>query len=296
MKKRCLMVVCLFLMLLNVLSACSSRYKRISYNKDTLGDSFAQNISSDTKVEFSGKEIFPEEIPIYEINERIITDQELRQMKQNLNIPDSAPGQSIKLDGNKLVGDLADYSYTDRSFYDMTDEEVEIAAWEVFEKLPFMEGTYEYLGVKVTHTRSDSVGEHTLRAGVSFRRLLDGTRIVGNDKCYLYFDGSGFVEFFIELYSYEKIGMMDIISLDDASQRIKNPDALSFSGGRLGVADTMQVEKVKLLFENQYSRGCTILQPVYNFIGTATDAEGATAEFNSLVIAIPEKYTYEEKE
>jgi hypothetical protein len=36
---------------------------------------------------------------------------------------------------------------------------------------------------------------------------------------------------------------------------------------------------------NQYSNGCTVLQPVYSFSGTATDVEGKTSSFTSVVIA-----------
>ncbi|MBQ3002849.1 MAG: hypothetical protein IJD82_03865 [Clostridia bacterium] len=66
-------------------------------------------------------------------------------------------------------------------------------------------------------------------------------------------------------------------------------DETTFSG----VADKLTVERVKLLYVNQYSEGCTILQPVFNLMGTAENDSG-TAEFSAKIIAIPEKYTYED--
>ena len=50
---------------------------------------------------------------------------------------------------------------------------------------------------------------------------------------------------------------------------------------------------VMLLLINQHLNGCTILQPVYSFMGNAEDTKGMQSEFNAWVIAIPESYTYE---
>ncbi len=286
-----MLAACLCVMLVagNLLSYLTT-FKRISYNQQTMGENLKQYINEDTQVTGIFMEEFPQRIPIYKISKRTIHNSELQQMKQNLGIPDSA---TIELKGNRLIGMITQFPDSSRGYFNMTDEELEKAAWEVFEKLPFMEGTYEYLGIRATYTISDSEGTHIARAGVFFRRVLDDMRVVGNDICNLYFDGSGFVEFNIELYSYEKIGMMDVVPFSDACGQIKKPDRFTVSNGGLGVAETLQVDRVKLLLVNQYHRGCKILQPVYNFIGTATDSEGKTAEFESTVIAIPEKYTHD---
>ena len=87
-----------------------------------------------------------------------------------------------------------------------------------------------------------------------------------------------------------------MLSLEDAFDRVKDPDAFSLKSegtGFSGEADLLTVERVKLLFVNQYSEGCTILQPVFNLMGTAENETGK-AEFSSKVIAIPDKYTYTE--
>ena len=90
---------------------------------------------------------------------------------------------------------------------------------------------------------------------------------------------------------------MDVVPFDVASTKIKSPDRLSFgdevSMQNFEIANTMQVNDVMLLLINQHLNGCTILQPVYSFMGNAEDTKGMQSEFNAWVIAIPESYTYE---
>lgn len=233
------------------------------------------------------------QLPIYTITERSISQEDYQQMQEKLQL--SNKPVSLTLEGNVVHYNLADYTDFNRGYFNMTDEEIEKLAWETFNKIPFMEGEYEYLGIRNTMRVYYSEGEHVTRVGVSFRRLLDGVRVIGEDSCMLYFDGSGLVEIRIEMYDYKKIGIMDMVSLEDAAARIKTPDSFSvdINSEEVNIADTLQVDRVKLLLVNQYSEGCTILQPVYNFIGTAALEDGTQAEFSSKIIAIPESYTYE---
>lgn len=295
MKRLTLVIICCFLF---VLSGCSKKFQRISFDSDTLGEALTQYVDADTMVEATLEESFPSQFPVYEISTREISEEEFQQMMQNLGIEDmGTSAHRFKLHGNKISGSLVSITDTTRGYFDMTEEELEDLAWETFEKLPFMDGTYEYLGIKSTTTISDAEGTHITRAGVSFRRLLGDVRVVGSDQCYLYFDGTGLVELNIELYAYKETGSMDMVTLESAFNRIKNPDAFSVTTENdaqvLGAIDALRVEQIKLLYVNQYNQGCTILQPVYNFIGTATDENGEQAEFQSIVIAIPESYTYE---
>lgn len=295
MKKITLVIMCCFLL---ILSGCSKKFQRINFNDDALGEALTEYVDADTKVVATLDESFPSQFPICEISRREISTEEFQQMLQNLGVEDQNTSvYQFKLDGNKITGSLASITDISRGYFDMTEEELEELAWETFEKLPFIDGTYEYLGIKSTTTISDSDGIHITRAGVSFRRLLGDVRIVGSDQCYLYFDGTGLVELNIELYKYKETGSMDMITLDNAFARVTNPDAFSIDAENatqtLGTVDTLQVDQIKLLYVNQYNQGCTILQPVYNFIGTAIDKNGGQAEFNSIVIAIPESNTYE---
>ena len=294
MKKVIAMILCLLLI---ILSGCQQKYKRIHFAENALGESSTKYFDEETAVRITVKEEFPSEIPIYEISERKITDEEFKIMKQQFGILDSSPGQIIDLDGNELYGTLVSFTDTSRGYFDMTDEELKKAAWEAFEKLPFMEGTYQYLGIISKTEISDSTGDHLTRVGVSFRRILNDIRVLGDEICNLYFDGSGLVEFDIKLYKYKEIGTMDVVPFDVASTKIKSPDRLSFgdevSMQNFEIANTMQVNDVMLLLINQHLNGCTILQPVYSFMGNAEDTKGMQSEFNAWVIAIPESYTYE---
>ncbi len=294
MKKYFLLMLCCFLLLM---SACSTKYQRIRLNKDAMGTNLANHISADTVVNNTVEATFPNRLPIYKISKHNVSIQEFQQMLQQLGFSDdpSYPYDVFKREGNKVYCNLADFTDFSRGYFDdldMTEAELEKLAWDTFHKIPFLEGNYEYGGIRGKDTLSDSKGEHIARVCVSFYRLIDNIRVIGNERCNLWFDGSGLVAIDITLFDYSKTGTMDMVTLEDATAKIKTPDAFSIDVNN-GVANTLQVDRIKLLLVNQYSDGCTILQPVYNFIGTATMEDGTQAEFSSKIIAIPESYTYE---
>ncbi len=297
MKRVIVFILCISLL---ALSGCTQKYKRIHFGQNSLGQSAKEFFGQDTKVLGTPEAVFPAQIPIYEIRERKITNKELETMKQQLGISDSMPAMKIELLGNRLEGRLYGSADAPRSYLDMSDEELEKIAWEAFEKLPFMDGTFEYTGIVSETTLKDSEGTHTVSAGVSFRRKLDGIRVLGDERCVLKFDGDGLIGFTFELYEYKEIGQMDVVPLDDAFAKLKTPDRLvisskeimnSLSIGIDVVIDSMQLEETVPLLVNQHSGGCTILQPVYSFLGDATDTEGRETDFNCWVIAIPDEYT-----
>lgn len=292
---RWIVIRCAIVLLVVAIILFVPKYKRIRFNNEgVLGDS-PKYIDVKTEVIFTETEEFPVKIPIYHIFERNITNEELEEMKRELGIPDSA---DIDLHGHELSGYLTSVTDTSRGYFTMTDEELEKVAWETFKKLPFMDGEYQYLGIVSKTEISDNTGTHVTRVGVSFRRILDGMRVLGAEYCVLSFDDAGLVEFDISLYDYKKLGTMDVVPLNVASAKITDPDRFVFSSKDttqpFGVADTMRVNDVILLLMNQYNNGCTILQPVYSFMGDATDSKGDQAEFNVWVIAIPKYYTYED--
>lgn len=297
MKKSIIFFICCCVVLL---SGCSAQYKRISFNNDTLDGPLNKYINDNTTVINDVKKENLTQFPVYKISEREISEEEVQEMFKQLGFDFGYASTRFKLDGNRISGTL--YNFTDRSrkHYDeanMTEAELEKLAWDTFKKIPFLEGTYEYMGIRGEQTRSDSEGTHLVRVGVSFQRVIDGIRVLGEDECFLYFDGDGLVEIYIELYDYEKTGTLDLVPLEDASSKIKDPDSFILddetSISKFGGIDTLQTEKVNLLFYNQYSDGCTILQPVYAFIGTATSDKGEESGFKSVVIAIPDSYTYD---
>ena len=132
---------------------------------------------------------------------------------------------------------------------------------------------------------------------VSFATLLDDIRVASGEIISFSIDNNGLCDMTLVVYNYDRIGTMALVPFNSALARINNPDDFVIDTEeesiKIGLVDILQVDCVNLLLVNQYYRGCTILQPVYNFIGTATGENGVTTRFHSRVIAIPESYTYE---
>ena len=288
-------VICLISLLL---SGCSQKYLRISFATEGELGTGTEYMDSSTALEYTATDSFPVRIPVYKISERKISTSEFNEMLRRLGLDeDKEKAGKIELNGNKLSGMLVSPTDESMGYITKSDSELEKLAWDVFNRLPFIEGEYECLGIRITTTLTNSQGKHILRAGVSFRRLLGDYRVVGNDRCDLIFDNTGLAEIYITLYDYKETGHIDIVPLEDAAKRIKDPDQFIYDDQKLMIdyspLDKISVDKVKLMLVNQYSRGCKVLQPVYVFSGTAEDKNGAEGEFKSLVIAIPEEYTYE---
>ena len=287
--KRAVLIATAVACLLFLLNPRHGKFKRISFDAETLGETLAY-IDENTVVINNTKETFPTQLPIYEITPHNITQQEFDETVKALNLPGNA--EDLEFEKNRFYYCLTWYTDAERGYFNMTDEEVEKAAWEVLGKIPFLKGEFEYLGIKRKMMREDSTGVHITRAGVQFQLKVDGYRVAGNEDIVFYFDGSGLVEIQIKWFDYKQIGTMDLVPLADAEARIKTPDDFNLEA-TTGKVQTLQVDQTNLLFVNQYNSGCEILQPIYVFSGTAQMRDGAETEFSSKVIAIPEKYTYE---
>lgn len=289
MKSKNLVILCALLLLL---SGCNTKYQRISFDAQYLGEELAAHISEDTTVINKTDTTFAAQLPIYKITEDNITEAQFQQLKQQLQVPESDSGWlGLSYEGNRIYGYFSAYDKT----FTMSEEELEALAWRTFEKIPFMEGEYEYSGIRGEDYTTNSKGDKKInRVMVSFLRLMDGVRVIGNDRCDMWFDDSGLVEIYIDRFNYTRIGTMDLVPLEDAEARIETPDDFSIEATS-GKAHTLQVERVRLSLVNQYSSGCTILQPIYSFVGTATFDDNSQAEFISRIIAIPESYTYEKE-
>lgn len=292
MKKSILLLV-FCLVFVFVFSGCSERYKRISFEDETLDATLNKYIDGETEVIYNGKTDFPSHLPIYEISKRSITQDEFTQMLENLNI--TAHADKFDHEENKIIGNWVPYTDRTRGYFEMSDEELEKLAWKTFEKIPFLNGEYKYLGIKSNLTISDSEGTHVTRVGVSFRKYLNDLRVLGNDRCLLYFDAHGLCEIVIELYEYKEIDTMDLIKFDEAFAKIKSPDHFSLKNENIDQTkayETLRTDNASLFWYNQYSNDCTILQPVYVFSGTASAEACKETEFTAQIIAIPESYTY----
>lgn len=287
---RRIVIRCMIVLLVLAVILFVPKFKRISFDNETLGSNYSQYISEDTSVICLIDHQFPTELPIYKITERKISREELRQIQQIETPVFTADWHGLVLDGNRIDGYFSDYG---TGLFTMSEEELETLSWNVFNQIPFMDGEYVYSGIRGEESIwSSDKGTQRTRVLVSFYRKLDGIRVVGVEQCDFWFNDNGLVELHIAFYDYERIGTMNLVSFDDAQKRIKSPDY--FSSGSTGIAHTLQVDEVALLYVNQYSRGCTILQPVYSFSGTTTLGDGRQGTFKAKIIAIPEYYTYED--
>lgn len=272
-----------------------AQFLRIDVSGETLGEDLERHIDADTAVSITAEFNYPNQLTVYEISKHNITEQEFQQLNEQLEVPESTSSRhGLKLDGNRIYGQFADHG---TGTVTMTDEELETQARKTFSQIPFLEGEYVYYGICGNETLEDSEGVRTTRVRVAFCRVVDGSRIIANDRCDMWFNDSGLVGIAIDLFDYEPIGNMDVLTQEEVEARIKTPDAFTIetdSGGK-NIASTLHIDKINMLWVNQQSRGCTILQPLYIYSGTVVLEDGTRADFSSEIIAIPEAYTYEEE-
>ena len=281
-------------------------YKRIDISAPTAAGELTElekTIGRGTDTELKAEDTFMETMPIYEISPRSITKKEFLELAAHFGVTGEPvlfgsnwilENENVRLRWNeheiKCTWNVLEKKFT------KTDEEVIEEAKRIFDALPLIEGEYECLGIGSTQTITYRNESFVSTQRVCFRRLVDGVRVIGSDLVDIYMREDGVADIYMYFYDYTKTGELPMLSLEDAFDRVKDPDAFSLKSegtGFSGEADLLTVERVKLLFVNQYSNGCTILQPVFNLMGTAENETGK-AEFSSKVIAIPEKYTYTE--
>lgn len=304
-------IIALILLLNLLFCSCSSnntKYKRIDISVQTLDgekSDLEQTVNWRTKIESTQNDIFTTTMPVYEITPLVVSRSQLKLFAEHLGVYTNSESDfsdtCIETEHGTVSLQNDNYLYysTDHVEEPMTqsDDDLVEEAKRIFNALPIFEGEYECMGVQSvqTLTESDELS-YIVSKRIAFRKVIDGVRVLGNEICNLYFDADGLYTIRMELYNYTKVGEIPMLSLDDAIDKIKDADAFSVDADETtfsGVADKLTVERVKLLYVNQYSEGCTILQPVFNLMGTAENDSG-TAEFSAKIIAIPEKYTYED--
>lgn len=298
-----------------IMTSCSQNgpYKRINIKGEMMGESkqvLETTLVGTTKVENYSDESYANRMPVYQITPREITTDEFQTMVDYFDIQgeiqivndtiriseynSSPPSQTMRCSENSLSYRMRNGGSEAEML--QTDAELETEAWKIVNTLPLLEGEYEYVGIASTQRLERESGSIVVAKRLSFRRLIDGVRVIGNDICDLYFNSKGLYDIEIKFYDYEKTGELDMLTLDDAVAKVKEPDAFILESETnrnfSGAAEKLTIERTKLLFVNQYSDGCEILQPVYNLMGTAENA-GGSVEFSARIIAIPEKYTHE---
>jgi hypothetical protein len=304
-----IVVAALASVLITVFRTRRGEYQKIRLSGVSLGADYEETVTSDTKISFDnidGKDNIPTKMPIYQIKYKTIDKDIYNAFKEFFGIKDEDIIQSTEfsaLTDTKTIQANEDSSLIECFYrYDTdipitySDNELEIMAKEWFAKIPCINHEeYEYVGVASTESINVDGEDIPIRKRIAFRKIINGMRVIGDDQCDLYFNSKGFCGISIDFVEYEQIGEMDLIPFEDAKERIKTPDAFVLyndSNTITGVAAQLKVERVKMLLVNQSSSGCAVLQPIYNFIGTAENETGS-AEFNSRIIAIPDKYTFD---
>lgn len=287
-------------------------YKRINIAESALVDEAKNAVTSETNVKVTLTDKFSDIMPVLEITPRKISEDDFVKFAEELNIRGTINKRSdgsmgIVSEEGMLVLEGNELQYTKSAHVEtamtQSDEEIVEEAEKIFESFALFDGEYQCMGVQSTQTARSAtkledgtveVGEeYVISKRVGFRRVIEGYRVLGDEQYSFYFDTEGLYSIRVVLFDYQKVGELPMLTLEQAISKVKSPDNFSIEDSFSGHADLLIVERVNLLFVNQYSDGCTILQPVFNLMGTAENETGK-AEFSSKVIAIPEKYTYTE--
>lgn len=317
MKKTILFII-VIIMLLPSCASSEVKYKRIVLQSQNLGGSqgnFESILVRKTIVNNQSTEVYSEKMPVYKIAPLDLTSQDLVDFAGCFNINETVqyndegmPYIKIEMESDDSITGLENVAlvsmttdngidYFAASQFDcgemkQTDIELAEEAKKVFSSIPLTGDDYEFIGLTSTRTVSSTDGEYIVEKGFSFQPVIDGTRVIGEDYCVIYFNANGLSGVSIRMFSYEKIGEIDILPIDDAIKRVKKADAFTLYDTKFtGEAESLSIERTKLLYVNQFSDGCEILEPVYNLMGTVTNDNGSS-DFSAKVIAIPEKYTY----
>ncbi len=288
------------------------KYKKISLRSEALAgeEAFENPIDKKTRVVSNvSKQDFPSKMKVYKIVPRKITKDFFKSLALSLGMTGEVRTDASRFEyyvgaqENKFPYDDTRIEYVDGKIsysnnlkYDNsiadTDEELIEKAKAVFNSLN-LEDEYECVGIASVWTLYDGDEQYSPVKRVAFRRIVDGYRVIGNDICDIYMCSEGVYGIELRLFDYIEDGEIELKSMKNIISKVKSPDAFSFdtetSKNYSGVADTLTINKTKLLLVNQYDNECEILEPVYNLMGVAENKEGSI-EFSSKIIAIPDKY------
>ena len=201
----------------------------------------SEMIQSTTDMENYSINSYSDKMPVYQITPREISSDEFQEFADSLGFTAEMTmknkkfakisarakrckrKKTLSMPNNNSISYLIGYG--DEEPLGFTDEELKSKAQTIFNSLPLIEGEYEYLGISSTQTLLLENEEFVVQKRVSFRRLIDGIRVIGNDICDLYFNSTGLSGIQLTFYDYEKTGELDMLTLDDAVAKVKEPDA-----------------------------------------------------------------------
>lgn len=300
MKKSCLLLIALCLLL----GGCGTgaNYKRIDL---TVGETTPPEttdleaaVGKNTKVKCSAVDLLPDTMPVYRIIPHTVTREEAQQFADYFGITEELNSEmNQEGNGNVWVRDnTLKLSIPQKQDMEMTlsDAQVIEMGEKLLAELTFLPGEYVCEGVTSRRTVTKGDVSYVCYKGLTFYRVLDGVQVRYDDACHIGFTENGVVDLYFTFFDYEKTDeYLPLLSLKDVLPQVldpEDPDAFGTDELMAKPADCMYVEKVEMVYYNQYSRGCTILQPVYCLTGTAAGGECQT-KFRLRVIGLAEKYT-----
>lgn len=300
----------IFLALLMFLTSCkideTQRIRSIMF--DEVNNEDRSKLSTFTEIDNQLNIEYPDKIAIYKATPRNFTEADFEVFRNyfNMNSDDFHITSKMRItngeitfsvDGNEI---LYDAPYPNKKIT-KTEEELKQEAEKILRSLPFVKDEYVYsttsTRTKVTyHPDETKEGPFTVLYTFTFAHVIDGYKVIWDDRCNISFSEDGLQSIDMTFYDYEKYDEVDILSFKEANDKIKSPDVFGLDNEDFkGKIKKLKVEKSGLVYVNQcYSYGIDIIQPVITFIGTAY-SDSSESRFTARIKAIPKKYTYDIK-
>ena len=148
MKKRFIPIIICCVLLLNGCSVnitpASAQFQRIDLDSDELDEDYISHIKADTVIQNYASEAFPETLPIYQITEQEIAEQDFDKMVKAFETICTGSNM-IEFSKNKNIIKgvrTPDNNYSFEKF-EMTEAALEQYAWQLLDAVPFLDGDYE---------------------------------------------------------------------------------------------------------------------------------------------------------
>ena len=202
-------------------------------------------------------------------------------------------GRKYKL-GTKtmIVYDAGFISYTDTSLYEMP------LKWggNIMDETEYLAGE---AGLDISGLSYDSTYQTADTVSVTFKRRINGVRVVGRTGITAEGMGDGFAGFYYLSSAYSSEREFEPVSLTDAVNELLTEKSSQSFGREIGVEaapiETVKVTGVEIVYwDSAYTQtkmNQTYIQPVYCFTGECTDCDGSVTPFVGYVRAVPDTIT-----
>ncbi len=177
-------------------------------------------------------------------------------------------------------------SAPDTSFeYPFTDEQTLKMAKEFLKRYNLLDDSFTVYSISGTMLK-DAHSEKIVARKVEFLQKLDDKDVHGNNRMGVEFNGNGEVtDAYYYVRKYEKKRAVDLISVEEALQRIDQNKALIDMDLTI-LSSKLTFEKVSIAYwTNNLTYDHTVVQPIYIFEGTSQNHADITENFKIAVQA-----------